>query len=168
MFRRGDLVTAWGGALTFLVCAVLPSGRYRLQLIRNGQFYEADPGVLTLAPAGHLAPKARATDPATSHDAAARALTSAAFKRLTLLRAHMLAGERGLIGRDHLAATGWPYEVVGPRRRSLADDGYVAPNGQKRDGQEVWVATEFGARYWWALDPADRAGVEEHLAGVAA
>lgn len=95
------------------------------------------------------APIARATDPATSHDAASTAKLAAAKNRITVLLAHEAAGADGLTGDELEQATGLDYETVGPRRPWLVDNGFLAFNGVRRpnrkgNAEQVYTITAAG------------------------
>lgn len=104
--------------------------------------------------AGPPATRARMSDPATSHDAAARAAVTALSNRMLCLHAHVYAGEKGLTGSELAAVTGRPYEAIGPRRPSLETPGLIRKasglNGQlrRRAGKQVYVATAAGIAYY--------------------
>lgn len=96
-------------------------------------------------------PRARRSDPATSHQAARRASSTANATRLLVLRAHAEAGPQGLTGDELAAAIGIiRYEVCGPRRADLRDLHQVAPQlddrGRQveRGGKGVWQITDAG------------------------
>lgn len=104
-------------------------------------------------------PRARTTDPETSHGAAIIAIDRAATHRQAALEALRNAGERGLTDFDLAAVTGVPQTSIGVRRKSLVDAGLVTnrmvigPDGvlvkDKRPSSTtgspslVWVAIEF-------------------------
>jgi len=95
--------------------------------------------LLTASPA---APVARSTDPATSWAAATNAKSTASQNRIRCLFAHVAAGERGLTGDELEQVTGIAYEVIGPRRPWLVENGFLTePIGkrQNNNGQAVNV-----------------------------
>lgn len=97
---------------------------------------------------------ARASDPATAHEAAARAATGELTNRMLCLHAHVYAGARGLTGDELENATGRPYEAIGPRRPSLEQAGLLRKattvDGQlrKRGGKQVYVVTAAGITHY--------------------
>jgi hypothetical protein len=70
------------------------------------------------------APRARRSDPSTSHGAAAVARTRAADRRRAVLLAHANAHD-GLTGEELATVLREPYSTVGPRRPSLVADGLL-------------------------------------------
>ena len=103
------------------------------------------------------APRARLSDPATAHEAAARALPWASVARWIVLCAHADAGERGLTGNELEQATGKPYAKLGPRRPALEAEGlvekvYKTPSQPvRREGQQVYRCTELGYEHARAI-----------------
>jgi len=107
-------------------------------------------------------PAARATDPATSHEAAARAALNVTFDAWLVLAAHVEA-ENGLTGDELADATGRKYESVGPRRKPLTTDGWLVGTEERRNRKGVWEATDKG-RAAWEHAPADiRSSVQAAL-----
>jgi hypothetical protein len=98
-------------------------------------------------------PRARLSDPATAHEAAARALPWASVARWIVLCAHADAGERGLTGNELEQVAGRPYAKLGPRRPALEADGlveklYRTPSQPvRRDGQQVYIVTALGLEH---------------------
>lgn len=99
-------------------------------------------------------PTARASDPATAHDAASRAAVVELTHRMLCLHAHVYAGATGLTGSELENATGRPYEAIGPRRPSLEKAGLIrkatTADGRlrRRGGKQVYVATAAGITYY--------------------
>lgn len=158
--KPGDLVSVWGRTRPYrLVSSTTVHNSYGdpcpgwVIESADGVRHEAAESVL-VACAPEVRPVARTTDPTTAHKAAERAQVRASFNAWLLLGAHIAAGERGLIGREHKAWTGLPYEAIGPRRKGLAERGWVADTGTERDAQAVWVATAAGVDAW-ALRPSE-------------
>jgi hypothetical protein len=83
----------------------------------------AIPPVLPPRPAND-APRARRSDPSTSHGAAAVARTRAADRRRAVLLAHANAHD-GLTGEELATVLREPYSTVGPRRPALVADGLL-------------------------------------------
>ena len=122
------------------------------QAVQVGHHWRAIPYGATIPPAWQT--NARATDPATSHQAAQRAAINAKSNRFLLLEAHVKAGSRGLQGDEIEAATGLAYETIGPRRPSLEADGLIRKatdsTGQPvtRNDKQVYVITPAGVDAW--------------------
>jgi DNA-binding MarR family transcriptional regulator len=89
----------------------------------------------------HYKPRARATDPQTSHDAA-DAVNTAPLES-AILRALAEAGECGLNLDELIEATGYQKVAVSPAMRPLWRLGMVVENGTRvgRAGRQqiVWV-----------------------------
>ena len=94
-------------------------------------------------------PAARRTDPATSHEAAAR--VNPAGTRARALLALNASGHRGLTDFERAARTGLGQTSVGKRRLDLLRAGMVEPTGERRPSPTgtpalVFRITETGAR----------------------
>jgi hypothetical protein len=82
-------------------------------------------------------PIARATDAETSHDGAARIEPkrgTQASQILAMLRAYPKGLTAGEVERYTLIKGSWK------RVSDLKNAGLIAPSGETRDGQQVWVA----------------------------
>ena len=95
------------------------------------------------------APIARNTDPQPAHDAARTAKSIASERRVLTLHAHEAAGERGLTGDELELVTGIDYDVIGPRRPWLVDNGFLVATGARRvnrrgNSEGVYVITDAG------------------------
>jgi hypothetical protein len=100
-------------------------------------------------PAPIWTPVARASDPETSHQAAAAAAVRAGTDRALALRALARAGDRGLTDFELEAATRIKQTSIGKRRGELVKSGYVEFAGAKRMAPSgtpamVWRVTERG------------------------
>jgi hypothetical protein len=91
----------------------------------------------------------RATDPATSRDAARLAKLTAGTVRTKCLLALADAGERGLTDFELGAAVGRQQTSAGKRRGELVEAGYVENTHEKRPAPSrafaaVWRITDLG------------------------
>jgi hypothetical protein len=96
---------------------------------------------------GAVRPVARATDPDTSHRAAALATLKAGSNRVLALEALRAAGERGLTDFELEAATSIPQTSIGKRRHDLWRLGLVEKTEMRRPSPSgapaiVWRATD--------------------------
>lgn len=95
-------------------------------------------------------PTARATDPVTSHQAAAAVAPRAGTTRARALVALAAAGHRGLTDFELAARTGLGQTSVGVRRKELRDAGLVTATDERRPSPSgtpalVWRITDRGA-----------------------
>ena len=125
-----------------LIATGVPSG----PVAGGGGQVEATPSAGALPAA--IVPAARATDPATSHEAAATAKAAAAENRIRVLMAHEAAGGDGLTGDELEQLTGTPYAVIGPRRPWLVDNEFLVQSGvrlnRRGNREQVFVITDAG------------------------
>jgi hypothetical protein len=128
--------------LSDLIATGVPSG----PVAGGGGQVEATPSAGALPAA--IVPAARATDPATSHEAAATAKAAAAENRIRVLMAHEAAGGDGLTGDELEQRTGTPYAVIGPRRPWLVDNEFLVQSGvrlnRRGNREQVFVITDAG------------------------
>lgn len=94
-------------------------------------------------------PTARATDPTTSHDAAAAVRPRAGSSRARALVALAAAGTAGLTDFELAERTGVPQTSIGVRRKELQRVGCVEPTDRRRLSPSgtpaiVWTITELG------------------------
>lgn len=90
-------------------------------------------------------PRARQSDPATSHQAARDATPNAGTHRARALAALRAAGPRGLTDFELADRLGLQQTSAGKRRGELRDQGWVVDSGQKRPAPSgssaiVWKA----------------------------
>jgi len=83
-------------------------------------------------------PRSRATDVATSHDAAERAKTFVAAHEAKIFEAIYQAGERGATAKEIAAITGLSDVQVNRRLGNMGERGLIVRNGQRRDGCFAW------------------------------
>lgn len=94
-------------------------------------------------------PTARATDPQTSHEAAASVRPRAGSSRALALVALAAAGSHGLSDFELAARTGVPQTSIGVRRKELQRVGLVETTDRRRPSPSgtpaiVWTITELG------------------------
>lgn len=94
-------------------------------------------------------PTARATDPRTSHEAAASVRPRAGSSRARALVALAAAGTSGLTDFELADRTGVPQTSIGVRRKELTRAGLVEPTELRRPSPSgtpalVWVITPLG------------------------
>ena len=81
---------------------------------------------------------ARTSDPATSHEAAARvALSDLELLTLCVIRE---AGSKGMTTKEIAAAVSMPRDSISPRIAPLRARGKVEASGERRERATVWVA----------------------------
>lgn len=93
------------------------------------------------------APRARARDPQTSHDAAARAIATATVQRTKIAAVIVAAGERGACAREIEKRTG--LTVVQVNRRVLEIEG-IERRLRKGASSERDFQRRDGCSIWWA------------------